>query len=84
MSMVIRKSEIRIDLAQAKRTRPIVLSVSALMAGVKQTHDSPCAFCNKKGHETSHCANAKDKSSEDQWKIAKDKIALFQLSEADK
>ena len=84
MSMVIRKSEIRIDLAQAKRTRPIVSSVSALMAGVKQAHDSPYAFCNKKGHETSHCTNVKDKSSEGQWKIAKDKKALFQLSEANK
>ena len=67
-----------------KRNRPIVLSASALMAGVKQTHDSLCAFCNKKGHETSHCANAKDKSSDDRWKIAKDKKTLFQLSEANK
>ena len=47
------------------------------MAGVKQTHDSLCAFCNKKGHETSHCANGKDKSSDDRWKIAKDKKFCF-------
>ena len=60
-----------------KRNRPIVSSASALMEGVKQTHDSLCVFCNKKGHETSHCANAKDKSSDDRWKIVKDKKTLF-------
>ena len=60
-----------------KRNRPVVSSASALMAGVKQTHDSLCAFCNKKDHETSHCANAKDKSSDDRWKIAKDKKLCF-------
>ena len=60
-----------------KRNRPIVSSGSALMVGVKQTHDSLCAFCNKKGHETSYCANAKDKPSDDRWKIAKDKKLCF-------
>ena len=60
-----------------KKNRQIVLSASALMVGVKQTHDSLCGFCNKKGHETSHCASAKDKSSKDRWKIEKDKKLCF-------
>jgi len=51
--------------SSGKRNIPSASSASALMGGVKQTNDLQCAFCDKKGHETSQCANIKDESCED-------------------
>ena len=60
-----------------KRNRLNFSTASALMVGVKQTNDFLCAFCDKRGHETSQCAKVRDKSCEDRWNIAKEKRLCF-------
>ena len=60
-----------------KRNRPVILSASALVAGVKQQPDSSCAFCGKKDHETVNCSQAKKKTVDERWKQVKDKKLCF-------
>ena len=56
-----------------KTNRPVISSVSVLVAGVKQQPNSSCAFYGKKDHETVNCSQAKD----ERWKQVKDKKSCF-------